>query len=131
MNVFIYKYYNFLLVTYLNFGVSVLQYFSKEFTKSHIRPKIKPAGTNVIVHYERNTARTAVNMKIGKGDKLAIMTKNWTDVLNVTKWQANNHVVMFWFRSATKKAVHLYVDKIVPGAFGLDKEEHWRFFEDR
>ena len=56
-------------------------------------------------------------MKIGKTNKLAMMTTNWTIVLKSTKWQ-ETQVVMFWFKEELEK-VHVYVDKIVPGALGL------------
>ena len=106
-----------------------MQYFSKDFTKTHIKNKIKASGKDVIVHYKKNTAKAPVWMKIGKENKIAIMTKHWTDVLDSTLWEANQ-VVMFWFRSVSKKGVHLYVDKIEPGAFGLGTEKHWRILED-
>ena len=94
-----------------------LQYFSREFTKNHIRSKIKPSGCDVIVHYQKNTESTSVRMKIGKTNKLAMMTTNWTIVLKSTKWQ-ETQVVMFWFKEELEK-VHVYIDKIVPGALGL------------
>ena len=103
----------------------LLQYFSKEFTKNHLLGKIKASGCDVTVHYLKNQQAATVRMKIAKGTKTCIMTKGWTSVLNATNFVATN-VVMFSFQEeevagaeGPERRMHVYVDKIVPGAFGM------------
>ena len=44
--------------------------------------------------------------RLGKTNKLAMMTKNWTTVLKSTKWQ-ETQVVMFWFKEELEKSACL------------------------
>ena len=91
-----------------------MQYFSKNFSTTHILPNIKlPAKIKV---HSRNgffTVKMVMSMSVVKGIPKggAMMTTNWKDVVNANKMRGNQKYV-FWFNQHQDGSISVIIDSL-------------------
>ena len=102
---------------------ALLQYFNKDFTKTYLKKYFTRTGYLMRVYYSKAHKMEEVRMKMDKANKHAILTSDWMTVVDAQLY-GEGDVLMFWFRRTTEGSLKMYVDRIMPGAFGLGTDKH-------